>query len=132
MPGGLIYTYGLFLGDQQIGFQCFAEYVPWGDKTKKRIFHFNRTVIHPDYVGFGLGMKLIDETSALIKRQYDYKIMGKFSSLPVYKSMIKNPSWALVSTGYNTNNGGSKAIFHKTRRRQVKWWSFEYRPVSQK
>lgn len=132
IPGGLIFTYGLFLGDQQIGFQCFAEYMPWRDKTKKRVLHFNRTVIHPDYVGFGLGMKLINETSAIMHAK-GYRIMGKFSSIPVYKAMSKQSDWVLLDCNYQTStNGTLSKSFAKTKRNAVKWWSFEYRPKALK
>ena len=133
LPGGLIYTFGIFLDDQQIGFQCFAEYVPWGDKKKRRVLHFNRTVIHPDYVGFGLGMQLIDLTSEMMAKK-NYKIMGKFSSIPVFKAMSKNPKWKLVASDYQTPTFSSKAIgslsksFADTKRNAVKWWSFEFCP----
>lgn len=60
------------------------------------IFHSNRTVIHPDYQGFGLGIKLINETSKYMKENYNYKIMAKFSSIPVYKAMIKQKEWKLL------------------------------------
>jgi ABC-type ATPase with predicted acetyltransferase domain len=91
MPGGKNFTYGLFLGDKQIGFQCFSNYV----LGRTDILHSNRTVIHPDYVGFGLGGKLIEETSRIMKNK-GYKIMAKFSSMPVYKSLIKNKSWRFL------------------------------------
>jgi ABC-type Mn2+/Zn2+ transport system ATPase subunit len=88
LPGGKNYFFGLFINDNQIGFQCFSNYVPQV-KGKKIIYHSNRTVIHPDYQGFGLGIKLINITSKYMKDNYDYKIMAKFSAMPVFKSMIK-------------------------------------------
>jgi energy-coupling factor transporter ATP-binding protein EcfA2 len=95
LPGGKIYTFGLFYGENQVGFQCFANYTP----TKKGsvpIFHFNRTVIHPDYAGLGMGIKLINLTSQYIRNKYGYKIMGKFSSVPVFKAMIKQKCWIFL------------------------------------
>jgi hypothetical protein len=32
-----------------------------------------------------------------MKDKYNYKIMGKFSSIPVYKAMIKQPQWKLLN-----------------------------------
>ena len=95
LPGGSIYTFGLFHNDIQIGFQCFANYVP-PVKGKKRIYHSNRTVIHPDYSGLGMGITLINLTSKYMIENYDYKIMAKFSSLPVYKAMIKQKQWKFL------------------------------------
>ena len=56
-----------FYNNNQIGFQCFANYTPH-KKGTIIIYHSNRTVIHPDYNGMGLGIKLINET-----RGYYYK-----------------------------------------------------------
>lgn len=91
LPGGIVKFYGLFLGEKQIGFQCFANYVPHRKNTKL-ILHSNRTVIHPDYVGLGLGIKLIDETSKLEVAQGN-RVMAKYSSIPVFRAMSKNPLW---------------------------------------
>lgn len=95
LPGGKIYTFGIFHGQNQIGFQCFANYTP-DKKGYKSIFHSNRTVIHPDYSGLGIGIKLINLTSEYLKNKYDYKIMAKFSSIPVFKAMIKQTNWKFL------------------------------------
>lgn len=96
LPGGEIYLYGLFHESKQIGFQCFANYTP-KVKGKKVIVHSNRTVIHPDYQGLGLGIKVINETSRVFIQDYpDYRIMAKFSALPVYKAMIKQIEWRFL------------------------------------
>lgn len=128
LPGGKIFTFGLFHGPNQIGFQCFANYVPHRIGTKnKMIMHSNRTVIHPDYAGFGLGIRLINETSQLVLDR-DFKVMAKFSSVPIYRSMVKNPAWRLLETKRQIgemNVGGS--ITRKTGyRTNVKTFSFEY------
>jgi len=105
LPAGRIYLYGIFHGDNQIGFQCFANYTPKA-KGQPWQFHFNRTVIHPDYNGLGLGIKLINETSRLLldklpteglsNSQDGFKIMGKFSSIPVFKAMSKQKCWKFL------------------------------------
>lgn len=125
VAGGLSFYYGIFLGEKQIGFQAFSEYTPWANKNKKRILHFNRTVIHPDYVGFGLGMRLINLTSEIIAKK-GFRVMGKFSSVPVFKAMKKDKRWIECSSGYSTASS-SKGMDRKTSfRNKVKWWSFEY------
>lgn len=88
LPGGKIYTYGLFEGVNQVGFQCFAAYIIGNHNT----FFSNRTVIHPDYAGLGLGIKLINESSRDMVGK-GYRVKAKFSSLPIYKSMMKQPEW---------------------------------------
>jgi len=106
LPGGSIFCYGLFMGENQIGFQCFANYVPFKDGYKK-IYHSNRTVIHPDYAGLGLGILLINETSKHLKKDINCKIMAKFSAAPIYNSMIKNKQWKFL---------GSKTLMGKMKK----------------
>lgn len=90
-----MHLFGVFLGDIQIGFQCFANYVPYRGGTK--IWHSNRTVIHPDYNGLGLGIKVINVTSQWMRENIkNIKIMAKFSSIPVYKAMIKQSCWKFL------------------------------------
>jgi ABC-type ATPase with predicted acetyltransferase domain len=96
LPGGKLYLYGIFHNDNQIGFQCFANYVPHSNKNAKIIYHSNRTVVHPDYNGLGLGIKLINETSKLLYKKIDCRIMAKFSSAPVFKAMIKQKQWKFL------------------------------------
>lgn len=93
LPGGKIFCYGLFHGDTQIGFQCFAAYIIGDQQT----YFSNRTVIHPDYAGLGLGIRLITESSKDMVRK-GYRVRAKFSSVPVYKSMLKQPYWKHTGT----------------------------------
>lgn len=126
LPGGIIKTFGIFCGKNQIGFQCFANYVPRKTKTEKLIMHSNRTVIHPDYAGLGLGILLINETSEMMHLQ-GYKVMAKFSSTPVYKAMSKYNCWKLKEEKtklgkYYIGNNYRKTGF----RENIKTYSFLY------
>lgn len=134
IPGGSNIFYGLFLNGKQIGFQCFSNYVP-DVSGKKRIYHSNRTVIHPDYVGFGLGIKLINETSKIVEKN-GFRVVAKFSSIPIFKSMSKSEFWKLLkvekkmkpttsstSGRFANSNGDSK----KGERLKVKTFTFEFR-----
>jgi ABC-type lipoprotein export system ATPase subunit len=88
LPTGRIFCYGLFRGSDQIGFICYAAYIIGNQTT----FFPNRAVVHPDYAGLGLGIKLIDETSKLmVMKGYDIKLKG--TSIPIYKMLIKDPLW---------------------------------------
>lgn len=127
MPGGKIYTFGIFHNAQQIGFQCFANYVI----GKQNIYHSNRTVIHPDYCGFGLGLKMVDALSQYMVDKYRYKIMVKFSSVPMLKSHLKSNKWKLKSQSFITpafSVGSLAATKVKRLRQKVKMYSFEYIP----
>jgi ABC-type Mn2+/Zn2+ transport system ATPase subunit len=105
LPGGAIRTYGLFHGQEQIGFQCFANYVPHRDKRLPMQMHSNRTVIHPDYCGLGLGILVINKTSELMARE-GFDVRAKYSSTPVYLAMKKYPEWELLAAQMDTPNGG--------------------------
>lgn len=126
LPGGYIRTFGLFHGDTQIGFQCFANYTPCrkGDVMK---LHSNRTVIHPDYVGLGLGMKLISLSSRLMHDE-GFDVWAKFSSAPVAKAMGKDSDWRLdsIKRGIVSNTGkiGRKTGF----RDLIKTYSYHFEP----
>jgi len=123
LPGGTIYLFGLFHGQNQIGFQCFANYV----MGIRNMYHSNRTVIHPDYVGLGLGVKLINETSKYMVDKYDYKIMAKFSSIPIKKALEKSELWKLKSTNrdlFKFKRPDGRVV--ETFRTQVKSYSFEF------
>jgi len=124
LPGGKLWFFAPFIGDEQIGFQCFARYVP----DKQYILHSNRTVIHPDYCGMGLGMKLDDATCQIMKDR-GFKIYGKFSSIPTLKAMQKNPKWSLRNFDIKTGGGFNGCCRNKrsaTLREKVRWYSFEY------
>jgi ABC-type ATPase with predicted acetyltransferase domain len=129
LPGGKLYLYGLFHNDNQIGFQCFANYTPHRKGTLI-IYHSNRTVVHPDYNGLGLGIKLINKTSELLINKIECRIMAKFSSTPVYKAMIKQDVWKYL--GFNRKFGKyvmGKRMNRKSGQREkgVKTYNFEYK-----
>lgn len=120
LPGGKIYTYGLFSGNDQIGFQCFARYVP----NQPNLFHSNRTVIHPDYCGLGLGIKMIDECSKMIVRK-GYRVMAKFSSIPLHKARSNHPFWKLrqVRNDLKVSKGRIADLKFRTK---VRTYSYEF------
>jgi ABC-type Mn2+/Zn2+ transport system ATPase subunit len=126
LPGGLIKLYGLFHNNEKIGFQCFANYTPYkkalGEKIK---MHSNRTVIHPDYVGLGLGMRLIEATSFLM-RSAGYDVWAKFSSVPVAKAFDRSNNWSLKSVQRFTKGGTSSMQRNTGFRNAVKSYSYHF------
>lgn len=128
LPGGIIKCYGLFNNGNQIGFQCFANYVPKRAEHKQMIMHSNRTVIHPDYAGLGLGIHLINATSAIMKAN-DFVVMAKFSSTPIYKSFLKYPHlWRIseIRTQLGEMQRGGNLERQGGFRENVKTYSFVY------
>tara|TARA_R110000796_G_scaffold242477_1_gene364548 strand:+ start:472 stop:1596 length:1125 start_codon:yes stop_codon:yes gene_type:complete len=126
LAGGHIETFGLFHNDEQIGFACYANYVPWGNKLKKEIMHANRIVVHPDYCGLGLGIHLFSETAKIMVDR-NYQVMSKFSSEPVAKAMTKHPHWELkkVQRAMKTIIGGNM-LRDSGFREKVKTYSFAW------
>jgi ABC-type lipoprotein export system ATPase subunit len=126
LPVGKIYTLGLYSGQNQIGFQCFTNYVP-PVKGKPTIFHSNRTVIHPDYAGLGLGIILINKTSQYMVEKYGYRVMAKFSSTPIYRSMVKQKEWRLrdITRALKKHKQDDVNVAGH-QRTKVKTYSFEY------
>jgi hypothetical protein len=123
-------TFGLFHGQNQVGFQCFAEYTPWTDRTKQRKMHSNRTVIHPDYCGFGLGMKLINVTSRIVK-DAGHDVWGKFSNVAIYKAMSREKDWVLRNVEIDKAAGTQKMSRTSGFRSKTKTWSFQYQPATE-
>lgn len=126
LPGGVIKLFGLFHKNDQIGFQCFANYTPCrkGDKMK---MHSNRTVIHPDYVGLGLGMRLIELTSDIMHKD-GFDVWAKFSSVPVAKAFEKSPNWKLINVMRFTAKSGGNMLRDSGFRNAVKTYSYHYEP----
>lgn len=96
LPGGKIHTFGLFNGDDQIGFQCFANY----NMSNRNELHSNRVVIHPDFVGLGLGIAMATETSKIMHDR-GYFIRAKFTSLAMFKQRINHPNWKCTAVKRN-------------------------------
>jgi len=67
-----------------------------------------------------------------MKKTYPYRIMAKFSSVPVYKSMIKQENWKLVKVIRimgKMNRGNMSRGKQKDggfREGGIRCWSFEY------
>ncbi|TCG08366.1 hypothetical protein BZM27_12590 [Paraburkholderia steynii] len=131
LPGGIINTFGLFHGDDQIGFQCFANYVPrrTGEVMK---MHSNRTVIHPDYAGLGMGLMLINETSEIMAAR-GFDVRAKYSSTPIYLAMKKYPQWVLTDVSRRTNTiVGGKVDRKGGYRHDIKTYSFRFIPQAKR
>jgi len=96
LAGGKVFCFGIFHGEDQIGFGAYSNYVI-GDQ---KCFHSNRVVIHPDYAGFGLGIRFINETAKEMVRN-GYRIKAKFSSLPLHKARQRDLLWRLTDVQRN-------------------------------
>jgi energy-coupling factor transporter ATP-binding protein EcfA2 len=128
VPGGYGRSFGLFHNGEQIGFQHFAEYVPWADRSQKRIVHSNRTVIHPDYCGLGLGMKVVAVSSHMMHLA-GHRVMAKFSSAPIAHAIKNDPYWKLLKVERLMKVQGSDSMGRVGGfRKQVKTLSYEFVP----
>jgi energy-coupling factor transporter ATP-binding protein EcfA2 len=126
-PGGYTRTYGMFVDGNQIGFQCFANYVPHRKGTKM-ILHSNRVVIHPDYCGFGLGLRMTDACSEVLAQE-GYEIYAKFSSVPMFNARKKSNKWKLMDVmRHHKIVVGGNMKRKEGFRKDVKTWSFKFVP----
>jgi len=118
---------GLFSGDDQIGCNFFTNYVPHRKGTKL-ILHSNRTVVHPDYCGFALGVRLCNCSCAYMKRLYDCRVMGKFSNGALYTAFMKDPNWELREIKRQVGKliVGGNMIRRSGFRQNVRTYSFEF------
>lgn len=142
LAGGKQYFYGLWDGENQIGFLAFSNYVPHRkDRPNSKMqLHFNRLVIHPDYCGFGLGILFLNQCAKIVKDK-DYEVLGKFSSTPVFNAFNKDPKWIMtdvrrqtkVQTGPKMMRKATKQTYARlgnttggSFRLNVKTWSFRF------
>lgn len=129
LPGGTIFCFGLFRGDDQIGFNCFACY----SMVDRKLYHSNRVVIHPDYVGLGLGIKLATECSQIMHDR-GYRIKAKFTSPAMYKHRKNHLRWrctkidTVISKKDTSRVGLSKGIsaMEADKRNASKLWGVKY------
>ena len=90
--------------------------------------HFNRLVIHPDYVGFNLGVKFINIASKIMVKD-GFDVMGKFSSIPVSKALSKDKYWRLNKIKRVLKTMITGSLHMKTSyREKVKTYSFKFLP----
>lgn len=95
-------------------------------KGKRTILHSNRIVIHPDYVGFGLGLKMVD-VIAQHAHEKGFRIMSKFSSVPMLHSRMKSRNWKFLAKNNNvkTNKPGNMTRAGGFRTKVITY-TFEY------
>lgn len=127
MPGGHIECFGLYHGDEQIGFCCFANYVPWSNKKRPKQMHSNRVVIHPDFAGFGLGIKFVNACSKIMSNA-GFDVRAKLSAKPLIKSRLNQPDkWKVVDIRRDIKTVLTGNIDRKTGyRTKVKTYSFKW------
>ena len=92
------------------------------------IWHSSRVVIHPDYVGIGLGLKFVNEVC-----QYFYdanrsiQIQTVSSNKPMISQQLKSGRWEMIGSSFDTNVR-NKNIRSNTIRLKVKKYSFKFIP----
>ena len=90
--------------------------------------HFNRTVVHPDYVGLGLGIRMIEATSQIMKNS-GFDVWGKFSSVPVARAFEKSKNWVLKDIMRFTPTAGKNMARSSGFRQAVKTYSYRFKPT---
>ena len=115
--------FGLFYGDQQIGFGAYTSYLP----GYQMIMYSNRVVIHPDYCGFGLGLRFVNITAKYMKEN-GFEIRAKFSSIPLLKARLKDEeNWRLRNTDVKLLRKGEPQHRSKKQvRNKVRTYVFDF------
>ncbi len=128
LPPGKTLMFGLFSGENQIGFMAFSNYVMWKTEHKEKgipmVMHANRIVVHPDYCGFGLGGKFTDICSEYMQNVLGYDVQMKLSSASMSNLLKRSPRWELRDVSRNVHNIWSGK--GRTGRMDVKTWSFKF------
>lgn len=134
LPGGRVFMYGLYNGIDQIGFMCFANYVP-KHKGKRFMYHSNRVVVHPDYAGMGIGLRFVNECCKLLKEKELCDIYATFSSTPMLRARLKDKeNWNLINVERRIGKFKNKGIIGRNKkgsgkgsfRENVKLYCFRY------
>lgn len=133
VPPGKVYFYGLFDGENQIGFMCFANYVPIRQGSIPS-YHSNRVVIHPDYVGFGLGLQFVNVCCRqFIRKMGNVRLYATFSSLPMLRARLKDSTnWKMINSEVRQGRykkippKGSKMHRQTAFRQNLKIYTFHY------
>ena len=74
--------------------------------------------------------ELINETTKLLLKKINCRIMGKFSSTPVFKAMIKDENWKYLGEKRlmgSMQKGANMLRGSGFREKGVKTYNFEYR-----
>lgn len=115
--------YGLFEGDEQIGFLA-VRHMPHPSNPRIKMVH--REVILPDYQGIGLGGWFIDSIGKLYAAGgYDFRIVT--SARNMIHRLAKDPKWRTCR--YNIETGGIRKASRSivASHRKVKTASFLYK-----
>lgn len=107
--------FGLFHKGDQIGFGAYTSYLP----GRQNVLYSNRVVIHPDYCGFGLGLRFVNETASHLRTQ-NFDIRAKFSSEPLLRARLKDkenwrPRGSEVLLRASKDHRSKKKVRQKTR-----------------
>jgi ABC-type nitrate/sulfonate/bicarbonate transport system ATPase subunit len=122
---GVSKYFGAYIDENQIGFLAFNNYVPWRDKRKPIMMHANRLVVHPDYCGLGIGIKMLNVCASYVRRSVGADVWIKMSSKAMKKSLDNSKAWFLKSAQRDTPNPAK--IGRKTGyRKHVKTWSYQF------
>lgn len=94
--------YGLFINKELSGFCSVMQFPHPKLKNLKRV---HRLVIHPDYQGLGIGLRLLNDVAKLYVPKFKFGIIT--SSPALIFSLSKSTDWALISQGRITNGKAS-------------------------
>lgn len=98
------------LNDKKVGFTSIGVFP---HPIAKDIMKFGRTVIVPEFQGFGIGLKF-KEIIAQIYNEKGYRVRSITSLLPHIVQMKKSKNWKCVRFGRVSSGSGSGSIHNKS------------------
>ena len=118
--------YGLFHRADQIGMATFAQMYPRRPRGPV-VYHGTKVVIHPDYVGLGLGLRMVEEAAELFYKEHpNIEIRSTSSNVPMIRSQLKRQNkWRLENIEQKFKRRIALRDHHRFR---VKTYSFLYVP----
>lgn len=93
-----------------VGFTAIRKFT---HPTVKNMYKFSRSVVLPEYQGFGIS-KLMIETIAEMYSKQGYRVTRSFSHPKMYEYCMKSPKWKCINKGRGTAPASSTKFDHRS------------------
>lgn len=107
MPTG--HYYELTLSEKKVGFLSISRFA---HPIAKDIMTISRVVIVPEFQGFGLALKFMNEVSSLYKEENRIRITSSLKSF--IEALNRSNNWKCVRFGRVGTPGNSSSIHNKS------------------
>lgn len=112
--GSAAHCFGGFVKGECI---AFCSYVHFPHRLKKNIKQVHRVVVHPDYQGLGIGLRLVNWMGQYLAENGD-RLFLVTAHPGMINSLAKSPRWQHERTGAGNGKGGSKMACMKAHQKK--------------